>query len=223
MNCASMRSRLLAVAKKMYKYGLVTQTAGNASARDPETGLLLITPSAVSYEEMTVEDIVVCRPDRYVVEGRWRPSSELPMHSAVLNGRYDIGGVVHTHSPYALAMAALGQPIPPICLEVLQSGGPIAVAPWAIPGSPELGMAALQTLSGSSRAVLLQNHGLLATGATIEEALSVAIKAEEAARTYWLARSIGEPVVLREDQIEATRTYREAQQAAAEAASGNGR
>lgn len=209
MICQTTRTAVAAAARRMYELGLVTLTGGNVSARDPETGYIAITPSAVPYEGMGADDIVVCRPDGTVVEGRGKPSTEWPLHSRLLIERPDIGGVMHTHSPYALALAVAARPIPPVCLEVVQCGGSIEVAPWGDPGTPALGEAAVQALKGTRKAALLQNHGLLATGATVEEALAIAVRAEAAARTYFFASLIGGPVVLTEAQIDAVAGYQQ--------------
>lgn len=205
----NIRRRVADAARRMHALGLVTLTGGNVSARDPDTRLIAITPSALPYETMTAGDIVVCDLSGNIVAGDRRPSTEWPLHSRILRERPDIGGVMHTHSPYALALAVAGRPVPPVCLEVVQCGGSIEVAPWGDPGTSALGEAALRALTGTRQAALLQNHGLLAVGATVEEALATAVRAEAAARTYVLATLIGKPVVLNEEQIAAISGYQQ--------------
>ena len=108
------------------KNNLVTMTSGNVSARDVETGLVVIKPSGVPYETMSPEDIVVVDLEGNVVEGDLKPSVDCPTHLYVYRHRPDVNGIVHTHSPYATAFAALGRPIP-VCLTAIadEFGGPI--------------------------------------------------------------------------------------------------
>lgn len=152
----------------MLRLGLVTGTAGNVSARAGE--LILITPSALPYEEMTVDDLVTLGPDGAVVAGEREPSSEWRVHVAVYAARPDAGALVHTHSEQATAWSERGEPL-----------GGWLTAPYFPTGSDEIATAAVAAL-GDRDAVLLGRHGVLAVGDTPARALEVCVAVEEAAR-----------------------------------------
>jgi L-fuculose-phosphate aldolase len=152
----------------MLRLGLVTGTAGNASARDGE--LILITPSALPYEETTVDDLVTLGPDGSVVAGEREPSSEWRVHVAVYAARPDAHALVHTHSEQATAWSEGGEPL-----------GRWLTAPYFPSGSDEIATAAVAAL-GDRDGVLLGGHGVLAVGETPARALEVCVAVEEAAR-----------------------------------------
>jgi L-fuculose-phosphate aldolase len=152
----------------MLRLGLVTGTAGNVSARAGE--LILITPSALPYEEMTVDDLVTLGPDGAVAAGEREPSSEWRVHVAVYEARPDAGALVHTHSEHATAWSELDRPL-----------GRWLTAPYFPSGSDEIATAAVAAL-GDREAVLLGHHGVLAAGKTPGRALEVCVAVEEAAR-----------------------------------------
>lgn len=148
--------------------GLVQWTGGNISARDPESGLVVIKPSGVRYEELRPEHHVVVAVDGRVAEGTLKPSSDLASHLYIYRHRPDLNGVVHTHSPYATAFAALGRPIP-ACLTAIadEFGGPIPCADFALIGGEDIGRLVVETLAGTrSPAILLKNHGVFTVGRT---------------------------------------------------------
>lgn len=203
-----LRQRVLDACLIMVREGLVTGTSGNISAREPGADWVAITPSGIPYDDMTPEDICVVDLLGQPIDGRHRPSSETPMHTLVYRERPDVFGVVHTHSPYALAFAVVGRPIPPVCIEAIVSGAGIPVAEYAPPSTEDIGRSALAALSSRYKAVLLQNHGVLTIGKDIEEAIGLACKVEEAARIYHLALAVGEPVVLSEEQLNAIASLR---------------
>jgi len=175
------------------KNGLVRWTGGNVSARDPETGLVVIKPSGVRYEALRPEDHVVVNMDGVVVEGALKPSSDTASHLYIYRHRPDVNGIVHTHSPYATAFAALGRPIP-CCLTAIadEFGGPIPCAGFALIGSEAIGKQVVEHI-GSSRAVLLKQHGVFTIGETAEAAVKAAVMVEDVARTVWLALQLGQP------------------------------
>ncbi|MCX7683039.1 MAG: L-ribulose-5-phosphate 4-epimerase [Anaerolineae bacterium] len=174
------------------KNGLVKWTGGNVSARDPETGLVVIKPSGVRYEVLRPEDHVVVNLEGVVVEGSLKPSSDTASHLYIYRHRPDVNGIVHTHSPYATAFAALGRPIP-CCLTAIadEFGGPIPCAGFALIGSEAIGKQVIEHI-GSSRAVLLKQHGVFTIGETAEAAVKAAVMVEDVARTVWLALQMGE-------------------------------
>jgi L-ribulose-5-phosphate 4-epimerase len=195
------RQRVCEIARAMKADGLVKLTSGNVSIRLPEADLFAITPSGMPYESLTPADICILNLAGDLVEGARRPSSETPLHRAVYEHRAEIRGVVHTHSIYASAFACLGQPMPVISTELAALvGGTIACAPYAKSGSQEFADVAIQTLGMEALACLFQSHGVLAVGTSLDEAYAVAIGLEEAAQIYYLARSMGEPIILPEEE-----------------------
>lgn len=175
------------------RYGLVVWTSGNVSARDPATGHVVIKPSGVRYEELRPEQLIVLDAEGRVLEGTLEPSSDTASHLYIYRHRPDVNGVVHTHSPYATAFAALGRPIPVYLTMIADEfGGPIPCAGFALIGGEEIGREVV-THVGSSPAVLLRNHGAFTVGASVEAAVKAAVMLEEAARTVWLALQLGQP------------------------------
>lgn len=183
--------------------GLVAWTGGNLSARDPETGYIVIKPSGRLYSEMKPEDMVVVDMDCKVVEGNLGPSSDTASHIEVYKGREDVMSIVHTHSRYATAFAALGREIP-CCLTAIadEFGGPVPCAPYASIGGLEIGKAILETI-GHSPAVLLKQHGVFTVGKTIRKALQAAVMVEDIAHTVAVAQMIGEVIPLPAEEIAA--------------------
>lgn len=174
------------------KNELVKWTGGNVSARDRKTGLVVIKPSGVRYEVLRPEDHVVVNLDGDVVEGELKPSSDTASHLYIYRHREEINGVVHTHSPYATAFAAVGKPIP-CCLTAIadEFGGPIPCAGFALIGSEAIGEQVVEHI-GSSRAVLLKQHGVFTIGETATAAVKTAVMVEDVAKAVWLAMQIGE-------------------------------
>lgn len=190
------RQEVYAATRELVKGGLVTGTWGNVSACSREEGLVAITPSGLPYDVLTPEDVVIVDLQGRVVEGKLKPSSETPMHTLFYRERQEIQAVVHTHSIYATAMAVLNRSIPPVIAELaLGVGGEVPVAPFAKVGTEELGRVALEAM-GTSRAVLLQNHGVVTVGEDMRRALNLAAIVEDAAKVYLIARGIGEPTLV---------------------------
>lgn len=183
------------------KAGLVTWTSGNVSGRDPGTGYVVIKPSGVLYEDMRAEDMVVVDLDGRVVEGRLKPSVDTATHLYVYRHRQDVNGIVHTHSPYATAFAALGKPIPVYLTAIADEfGGPIPVGPYARIGGEEIGRAIVEHI-GSSPAILMKNHGVFAVGPNPEAAVKAAVMVEDVARTVHLALLMGQPEEIPPEEV----------------------
>jgi len=184
------------------KNELVKWTGGNVSARDSETGLVVIKPSGVRYEALRPEDHVVVNLDGEVVEGELKPSSDTASHLYIYRHRKDVNGVVHTHSPYATAFAAVGKPIP-CCLTAIadEFGGPIPCADFALIGSEAIGEQVVGHI-GSSKAVLLKQHGVFTIGETATAAVKAAVMVEDVAKAVWLALQIGEVMPIDSESIE---------------------
>ncbi|MBC8159593.1 MAG: L-ribulose-5-phosphate 4-epimerase [Roseiflexaceae bacterium] len=175
------------------RHGMVTWTGGNISARDPDTGYVVIKPSGIRYDDLRPEDHVVVTLEGAVVEGDLKPSSDTASHLYIYRQRPDLGGIVHTHSPYATAFAAVGKPIPVYLTAIADEfGGPIPCAGFALIGGEAIGQQVIAHL-GNSPAVLLKNHGVFAVGPTALAATKAAIMTEDVARTVWYALQLGQP------------------------------
>ena len=175
------------------KYNLVAWTGGNVSARDVASGLVAIKPSGVLYSDLRPELMVVVDLDGKTVEGALKPSSDTASHLFIYRHRPDVNGVVHTHSAYATAFAALGRPIPVVLTAMADEfGGPIPCGGFALIGGEEIGHEVLQHI-GSSKAVLLKNHGVFTIGADAGAAVKAAVMVEDVARATYLAMTLGDP------------------------------
>lgn len=203
MQLTALRERVYRANMALPRYNLVTWTSGNASGRDPATGLIVIKPSGVLFEELTPENMVIVDGDGAIVEGTLGASTDTLTHCYIYRHRPDVLGIVHTHSNYATAFAALGKPIP-ACLTALadEFGGPIPCAGYARIGGERIGAEALRCI-GSSAAVLMRQHGVFTIGGSVEQALKAAVMVEDVAKTVWLAMQIGAPEDLPADEIAA--------------------
>ncbi len=184
---------------------LVIWTAGNVSARVPGRDLLVIKPSGVTYDELTPEAMVVTDFDGRLVDGNRNPSSDTAAHAYVYRHLDRVGGVVHTHSRYATAWAATGEPIPCVLTMMADEfGGQIPVGPFALIGDDSIGRGIVETLRHSrSRAVLMRNHGPFTVGRDARDAVKAAVMLEDVARTVFLARQLGTPQPIAESDIDA--------------------
>jgi L-ribulose-5-phosphate 4-epimerase len=194
--------------------GLVAWTSGNISARVGGADLMVIKPSGVGYRELTPGSLVVCDLDGKPTDpGGYKPSSDTATHAYVYRHMPQVGGMVHTHSAYATAWAARGEPIPCVITAMADEfGGEIPVGPFALIGSDEIGRGIVATLSGHrSPAVLMRSHGVFTIGATARDAVKAAVMCEDAARTVHLARAFGDPLApIPQPQIDALhRRYQE--------------
>jgi L-ribulose-5-phosphate 4-epimerase len=190
---------------ELVRNGLVAWTSGNVSARVPGTDLLVIKPSGVAYADLTAESMVVCDLSGTRVSGELSPSSDTASHAYIYRHLPEVGGVVHTHSRYATAWAARGEPIPCVITAMADEfGGEIPIGPFAPIGGEEIGRAVVTTLSGHrSPAVLLRSHGVFTVGATARDAVKAAVMCEDAACTVHLASVMGQVTPLPPDQIDA--------------------
>jgi L-ribulose-5-phosphate 4-epimerase len=186
--------------------GLVAWTGGNLSARDDEHGVIVIKPSGVPYTEMTPSDMVVVALDGRVVEGARGPSSDTQSHLGIYAHRDDVRSVVHTHSRYATAFAAVGSPIPCVLTAIADEfGGPVPCGDYAPIGGDAIGREVIAKI-GRSPAILMRQHGVFTIGPTISKALQAAIMVEDVAHTVAIAMSIGTVSVLPDEEIEANYT-----------------
>jgi L-ribulose-5-phosphate 4-epimerase len=172
---------------------LVAWTGGNISARDAQTGLVVIKPSGIRYEELSPATMVVVDMEGKIVEGDLKPSSDTASHLYIYRHRPDVGGVVHTHSRYATAFAAVGKSIPCVLTAMGDEfGGPIPCGGFALIGDEAIGKVVLESI-GNSPAVLLKNHGVFTIGKDAKTAVKAAVMTEDAAATVWMAMQIGQP------------------------------
>jgi len=181
--------------------GLVTWTSGNVSGRDPETDLMVIKPSGLLFRELTPANLVVVDMAGNVVEGEHGPSSDTATHLWIYRNRPDVAGIVHTHSSYATAFAAVNKPIPVVLTAIADEfGGPIPCGGYAAIGGKEIGEEILRRI-GDSPAILMKNHGVFTIGKTVQKALKAAIMTEDVAKTVWLALQIGVPDELSPEEV----------------------
>lgn len=201
-----LKQRALEANLALPREGLVRLTSGNASQRDPESGLVAIKPSGVPYEALRREDMVLVDLWGRVVEGRLSPSSDTLAHLVIYRERPDVHGIVHTHSPYATAFALLGEPVP-VYLTAMADylGGPVPVAEYAPVGGEEMGRACLKAVGKEGRACLLAHHGVLTFGRDAAEAVRLAVVLEEVCRTVAVARSMGQARPLTAERVAAAR------------------
>lgn len=182
--------------------GLVTWTSGNLSVRDPESGYVAIKPSGVKFPDLTAESMVIIDLDGNKIDGNLSPSSDSTSHLYIYRSRPDVNGIVHTHSAYASAFAALGEPIPVyLTAQADEFGGPIPCGGLALIGGEQIGKIVVESI-GDSSAVLLKNHGVFTIGPTGEAALKSAVMVEDIARTTWLAKQIGTPEEIPQEMVE---------------------
>jgi len=182
--------------------GLVTWTSGNVSGRDTETGYVVIKPSGVRYEVMTPEDMVIVDIDGQVIEGRLKPSVDVATHLYVYRHRQDVQGVVHTHSPFATAFAAIGKPIPVYLTAMADEfGGPIPVGAYAPIGGKAIGQEIIRSISDSP-AILMKNHGVFTIGPNSMAAVKAAVMTEDVARTVYYALQMGQPEEIPATEVE---------------------
>jgi len=194
--------------QELVKNRLVVWTAGNVSQRlkfdDGSPDLFVIKPSGVSYDDLKPDDMVVCDLDGNVVAGSRKPSSDTAAHAYVYRNMPEVGGVVHTHSNYATAWAAIGEAIPCVLTAIADEfGAEIPVGPFAKIGDASIGIGIVETLRGHrSPAVLMKNHGVFTIGVDAKAAVKAAVMCEDAAKTVYIARQLGTPLPISQADID---------------------
>ena len=177
-------------------------SGGNISQR--VEGGFLIKPSGLMYPQLTIESMVYCDLDGNVIDGDFAPSSDTAAHAYVYKNMPEVGGVVHTHSNYACAFAAVNEPIPCILTAIADEfGGDIPVGPFAEIGDDSIGRGIVSTLTGHrSKAVLMAQHGVFTIGKDAKSALKAAVMCEDVAKSAHLAKGLGSPKRLPQDAID---------------------
>jgi L-fuculose-phosphate aldolase len=203
MNYHDIQDQVYETILKLRDAGLTRLSAGNVSART-EDGLVAITPSAVKYDVLSPADIAIVDLDGRVIQAAKKPSSETPMHTAILRNFPNINAICHSHSPYAIAFAMLGEEVPAANIELWQCGAPVPVAPWACPGTEAGARVAMQIFRErpSLKVFLLRKHGLVSVGDSLNSAFEYAYAAEIGMQAYYYALTLGKPEPLTPQQIE---------------------
>ncbi len=201
MKLEALRSEICSLNQQLLQNDLIAWTSGNVSGRDKKSGLLVIKPSGIRYEDLTPRKMVVVDVDGKVVEGDYKPSSDTFAHAYIYRHRADVHGVVHTHSCFASAWAAAGRSIPPILTAICDEfGGAIPLGAYAKIGGDEIGREIIRSI-GESPAILMKNHGVFTIGATPEAAVKTAVMVEDAARTAFYAFQLGTPDEIPADEV----------------------
>ena len=211
MNWDEVRKEIVDACHRLEALGLVAGASGNVSVKLPPADdgrvLLAITPSQVHYRVLKPEQVLVIDLEKNVIDGQGQPSSETNSHLAAYRAREDVGSVIHSHSIYASALAVAGQEIPPLIDEqVVSLGGSVPCAEWGMSGSDQLGTNAMEAM-GLRRAVLLRSHGVLAVARDLEEAIHIVTFVERLAKTYIMARMVGEVKTLPANIVELEEKY----------------
>lgn len=197
-----LKEELVQLHLELPRNNLVVWTGGNVSARDVESGLVVIKPSGIRYEELRPEHMVVMDLDGTIIEGDLKPSSDAASHLYIYKHRADVNGVVHTHSAYATAFAAVNKPIPVVLTGIADEfGGPIPCGGFALIGDEAIGKVVIESI-GKSPALLLKNHGVFSIGKNAKSAVKAAVMTEDNAKTVWLALQIGNPDQIPQEDVE---------------------
>jgi L-fuculose-phosphate aldolase len=199
MKYEKIRNQVLEAILEAVNSGLIKGTSGNIAVRDEEEDVVAITPSGIAYKTMKAEDIAIVDLDGNWIDGPYKPSSETPMHTAVMRARKDVKATVHTHGMYATIMAMDDeelQPTTPPQAEFV----PVRVVPFTMPGSKDLAQIVVNTLD-DGRAVLLKNHGMFCCGKNIKAAMAATVYTEEMATTAYYAKLLGKFQPMPEEAI----------------------
>lgn len=190
---STIRAEVAELHAQLVRYGLVVWTAGNVSARVPDSNLFVIKPSGVPYEELDADRMVLCDLSGQAIDGDLAPSSDTASHAYIYRHCPEVGGIVHTHSTYAVAWAARGEPVPCVLTAMADEfGGEIPIAPFSLIGDESVGKAVVDTLrSTGSPAILLANHGPFTVGRDAKAAVKAAVMCEDVCRTVHIARQLG--------------------------------
>ena len=204
---AQLRQEVLDTANALKAHGLVWMAGGTVCAREPTSGHVVVTPSGLDYALLTASDMTVTDLEMNLVEGSFRPSVALELWTAILRARPEIHAIVHTHSTHATAFSVAGLPIPMVTETMADwFGGPVPVVPYMHVEDPKFSSLPT-TVLGAGFGVLLGSHGPITVGTTLHEALERAVTLEEGAKIYAVARGLGEPRVLNDEEARSSFEY----------------
>jgi L-ribulose-5-phosphate 4-epimerase len=200
----TIREELVSLHQALPENNLVAWTSGNVSARDPETGLVVIKPSGIRFPDLTPETMVVVDLEGQLVEGNYKASSDTASHCYIYRQMPEVNGIVHTHSRYATAFATHGRGIPCITTAMGDEfGGEIPCGGFALIGGEAIGQLVVETLKDSrSPACLLQSHGVFTIGPTAEKAVKAAVMTEDNAAIAWASLMMGDPLTIAPSDID---------------------
>ncbi len=204
MILSSLREAVCALHAELPRHNLVAWTSGNISARDADSGLVVIKPSGLRFEQLTPASMVVVDQYGSKVDGAFRPSSDTASHCAIYRAMPQVRGIVHTHSRHATAFAVLGRPIPCVTTAMADEfGGEIPCGDFALIGGEDIGRVVVDVLADSrSPSCLLRNHGVFAVGPSAEAALKAAVMTEDNAAIVWTALQLGTPLALSAEDVD---------------------
>ena len=186
---------------RMLKSGLTVETWGNISMRDPESGLIYLTPSGMPYDKIVPDDVVVMNSALEIVDGKRKPTIEAAMHVGIMNARPDVNAILHTHPVDSQVFALLHMDIPPVIDEAAQLlHGTVKCTEYALPGTDELAANVIEAL-GDKPACLMANHGAVAVGSDIDVAFKVCTVLEMTAKIYYKALCIGNPQPIDDEKV----------------------
>lgn len=195
------REQVVEYGKKLIGSGLTKGSGGNISIYNRQERLIAISPSGLDYFQTKIEDIVIINIDGEIIDGSLKPSSEVGMHLEFYKNRKDVNAIVHTHSKYATAISCMGWDLKPVHYLIGLAGTTIKCAKYATYGSSQLAQNALEAMEDRN-AVLLANHGLIAISSNIEAAFSIAEHLEFVSEIYCITKSLGQPNILSNDQMD---------------------
>jgi L-fuculose-phosphate aldolase len=201
MQMQAEREAVVEYGRKLLSSSLTTGTGGNVSTFNRQAGIVAISPSAMDYNVITADDVVLVSIDGKVVDGKRKPSTETPLHLAHYRIRPDVNAVVHTHPPYGTTVACLGWEIPAMHYLVGFSGKKVPIARYATYGTDELARLTAAAI-GPHNAVLMANHGMLTVGKDLASAFATSEIIELMARVFLQAKSVGEPCLLTDTQMD---------------------
>ena len=195
------REQVVEYGKKLIGSGLTKGSGGNISIYNRQERLIAISPSGLDYFQTKIEDIVIINIAGEIIDGSLKPSSEVGMHLEFYKNRKDVNAIVHTHSKYATAISCMGWDLKPVHYLIGLAGTTIKCAKYATYGSSQLAQNALEAMEDRN-AVLLANHGLIAISSNIEAAFSIAEHLEFVSEIYCITKSLGQPNILSNDQMD---------------------
>ena len=203
MNSTDLRQAVSDLHAYLPKNNLVSWTSGNISGRLPGAATMIIKPSGIMFEDLTPESMCEVHIDTLENKGDYKFSSDTATHAYIYKYMDWVGGIVHTHSPYATAWSAVGKEIPCFLTAMADEfGGPIPLGGFALIGGEEIGKEVVRVLKDhNSPAIIMQNHGVFTVGKTPKDAVKAAIMCEDVARTSFLARQLGEPLPIADEDI----------------------